>query len=214
MSLIYPSKLNAMKRLLIILICLSALVTVKAQRPVHDKYFQKQRESHYMPGVWEHIPERWYQSLHANYLERYKNNPTQWLPLNAAHQMTHDDTEETKKYYDTIAEQKTFEFIDRAVDIAYLFEKSTIDSLRSRFEQVHRAYRDSDTPDCEFNADILYQEYELIVDNINVTFLAHVESAQKREQYIEYEKNLIRLIDLAEKINFAAQTYNNMKFNH
>ena len=120
----------------------------------------------------------------------------------------------TKEYHDTIAEQKTYEFLDRAVDISYLIEKSTIDSLRRYFERIHNEYRDSDTPDCETNADIIYQNYEVVVDNINVTFTAHVESAQKREQYAEYEKQLIKLIHLTEKLNYAAKAYNQMKFNH
>lgn len=196
-----------MKKLLFILICFLSFVQVEAQRPVHDKYFQKQRESHFMPGVWEHIPQRYYRNVHQRYLDEFNNNPTQWVPLNAAHQLAQDDTETTKEYYDTIAEQKTYEFIDRAVDISYLIEKSTIDSLKERFIRIHNEYRDSETPDCETNADILYQNYEVIVDNINITFTSHVESAQKREQYAEYEKQLVKLINLTSKINFAAKAY-------
>ena len=204
-----------MKKLLLILFCLSSFVTIKAQMvPVHDKYFMQQRESHYMPGVWEHIPEWWYNLFYSRYQSNYNNNPTQWIPLNAVHQTVQDNTEETQKYYDTIAEQKTYEYLDRAVDISYLIEKSTIDSLRSRFERIHNEYLNSDTPDCETNADIIYQNYEVVVDNINVTFTAHVESAQKREQYAEYEKQLIKLIHLTEKLNYAAKVYNQMKFNH
>ena len=203
-----------MKRILFILICFLSFVQAEAQRPVHDKYFQKQRESHFMPGVWEHIPQRYYRNVHQRYLDEFNNNPSQWVPLNATHQIAQDDTETTKEYHDTIAEQKTYEFLDRAVDISYLIEKSTIDSLRRYFERIHGEYRDSDTPDCETNADIIYQNYEVVVDNINVTFTAHVESAQKREQYAEYEKQLIKLIHLTEKLYYAAKAYNQMKFNH
>lgn len=167
-----------------------------------------------MPGVWEHIPEWWYTLFYTNYQTHYNNNPTQWIQLSTIHQDVQDKTEETKEYYDTIAERKLYEFADRAIDISYLIEKKAIDSLRARFEKVYQLYLNSDTPDCVENAGIIYGRYEEILDNINITNSTHVKNSERRDEYMTYEKDLTHLIALTEKLWFAAKSYNNLKFNH
>lgn len=203
-----------MKKIFVILLFVVQSFAYAQVVPVHDSYFDTQRSSHYMPGVWEHSPKWLYNTIHRRYVRNYNNNPTQWFPLVAAENVAENGVDSNKKFHDTIAKQKGFEWLGRTVDAAFLMELITINSLKQRFLDSYLSYKNSESPNCEENSIQLLNQYDVIIDNIKTVNKAHVEVAKKREEYIAYEQQLDQLIGIVERLNRAVQICKELNIKH
>lgn len=194
-----------MKRtLLILLFVLVGILNMYAQDPpreIVDSSYIWQRKSHFHAGTWEHHPEWWYNLWYRRYQENYNNNATQWVPLNVFESAKTNYKQKEKNNIDTIANKKTDVFLSQMVDVAYLMEYNTLDTLKQACRNAIDIYRYSASPDCEYNSTILDDRYNTLVSNIHTTNISNAESAEKREAYQQTEKDFIKLIDVVCKLN-------------
>ena len=171
-----------------------------AVREIVDSSYIYQIKSHYHVGAWEHHPEWWYNLWYHRYQRDYYNNAHQWIPLDVYENLKTDAKQGEKNNVDTIADKKTTEFIDQVVDVAYLMEYNTLDTLKRTCKNAIDIYRYSYSPDCEYNSAILDDRYKTLISNINTTNTSQAPSAEKREAYIEIEKDFVKLTAVVWKL--------------
>lgn len=188
------------KFLLILLFTLMGISSTFAQREVVDSSYIYQIKSHYHIGTWEHHPEWWYNLWYRRYQREYNNNATQWVPLNFYELNKTTYKEKEQKATDTISDKKTAMFMDQMVDVAYLMEYNTLDTLKKSCRNAIDIYRYSGSPDCEYNSAILDDRYNTLVSNIHTMNISTAKSAEKREAYQETEKDFIKLIAVVRKL--------------
>lgn len=193
-----------MKKILLILLfglCGISMFGQTEPREIVDSTYIWQRKSHFHVGTWEHPYHRlWYNLWYSRYEREYNNNATQWIPLNVFEEFKTYYKDKEKTNTDTIASKKTDIFLDQMVDVAYLQEYSTLDTLKRSCKDAIDIYRYSGAPDCEYNSAILDDRYNTLVSNIHTTNVSTAESAQKREAYQETEKDFIKLIAVVRKL--------------
>lgn len=194
------------KLLLILLFAFVGVLDIYAQqeppREVVDSTYIMQRKSHFHAGTWEHPYYRWWYNLwYRRYQDNYNNNATQWVPLNVFESVKVNNKQKEKDNLDTIASKKTEIFLSQVVDVAYLMEYNTLDTLKQACRNAIDIYRYSASPDCEYNSAILDDRYNTLVSNIHTTNISTAESAEKREAYQQTEKDFIKLIDVVTKLN-------------
>lgn len=181
---------------------------------VHDEDYTQQIKSHYHLFEWEHSPQWWYDVFYHTYQEDYNNNAEVLIPIEAVERQKVRTTEREKKFVDTIMEQYSYKYIDMALDLPYLIEGRIIEQLKQEFNEELDKYRNSRTANCQENANLIQQKYEQeILCNIEIIKQSLVESKKKREQYINYEEQLTKLIDQVKKLNRATNVINALKYN-
>lgn len=205
------------KSIIIALFTLFSLTTFGQNQEVievKDEDYINQIRSHYHVGSWEHTPEWWYNLWYRRYQREYNNNASQFIPIDVETELTKRKSENTKLNTDSIAEVQTFQFIDKTVDIAYLLEVHIIDTLKRYVEKNIQIYSESESPNCEENTDLLNEEFDNILESIEIIKSATVESSKKREEYIEIENKLNKLLVITEKLNRLNSIYNKLKINN
>lgn len=181
---------------------------------VKDEHYINQIKSHYHLGSWEHTPEWWYNLWYNRYQRDYNNNATQFIPIDFQTENTKRKAENTQKNTDSIATLQTYQFIDKTVDIAYLLEAHIIDTLKMYVEKSIQTYSESESPYCEENTQLLITEYDNILESIEIIKGATVESTKKREEYLEIENKLNKLLTTTQKLNRLNAIYNKLKINN
>lgn len=196
------------KYLFILIFSFIAISEVSSQvRQIKDESYILQRKSHFQTG-WEHSPEWWYNLWYRRYQREYNNNSPQWLFLNAEERQKNKSKQKEVNAADTIADKATERYINQIVDVAYLMEYNTLDTLKRTCRNAMDIYRYCGSPDSEYNFAILNERYKVLVDNINALNVSPAESAEKREQYQDVEKQFIKLIDVTKKLIRANELIN------
>lgn len=196
------------KALLILLFVFVGKFEIYAQREVVDSSYIYQIQSHYHVGAWEHHPEWWYNLWYRRYQRDYNNNATQWIPLDMFESFKANYKEKEKTSTDTIASKKTDIFLNQMVDVAYLMEYNTLDTLKRTCRYAIDIYRYSGAPDCEYNSAILDDRYKTLISDIHTLNLSTAESAEKREAYQKTEKDFVKLIAVVQKLIRANEIIN------
>lgn len=193
-----------MKKLLLILLllpCIKMIYGQEAPLEIVDSTYIWQRKSHFHVGTWEHPYHRtWYWLWYSRYEDEYNNNMTQWSPLNAYGLLKKEAKKKEQASTDTIASKKTDMFFDQIVDVAYLQEYNTLDTLKTNCQNSIDIYRYSGAPDCGYNSAILDDRFKTLLSNINTTNISTASSAEKREAYQEIEKDLVKLNAVVRKL--------------
>ena len=196
-----------------------AILPVAAQdsewKEVHDKFLESQIKFQYGPGVSsdELQPEWWYNLMHHNYKNEYRNNFTTTTLINEWTSKTGEEVEESLGNADTLQSQKLAEFAYRTLDLSYLIVRNEVEEIKHTFNTYNDSIRRSTYAQADELSTALNEMFEEKLDKINVIKASHIDNDQRREDYDSYMAEMDTIVFQTKQIWMCIKTVKKRKLN-